>query len=313
MYKFIQELESSNILANIILELTYKCNFNCIYCYQKDLKTSNQFGTDNILKIIDIVKNKGCIFLKLTGGEPFTRNDFLDIYRYAYNKNLKISISTNASLIDDKHIDVLKQIPPVCIYISVYGSTNKTYNSFTKAKNMFEIVKNNIEKLVVAGFKIQLKTVLNKYNENEIMDIKNFADYYNIDYFVYTKVFDNPSIESSLETKLNITSLVNQNIKGSYNSCNAGLTSAYINPQGKIYLCPRINKSFDIFKSKSFEKLKVLRQKEILVETPCTKCKYNKYSSLCYPSYYLDYKKSINLLKDRCVICKKTLERMKNV
>lgn len=97
------------IYAN--LQLTYKCNFKCLHCYQTPIKNlpKKELNIDEWMKIIDILKEQKTLLIHFTGGEVFTRKDFLDIYNYAYNNHFKIIISTNASLINDTIVDVFSE------------------------------------------------------------------------------------------------------------------------------------------------------------------------------------------------------------
>lgn len=291
-------------LTYVTYELTYKCNFNCIYCFQEDMKSSYNLITSDSKRVIDILKDNGCIFIKFTGGEPFVRSDFMDIYEYTYDKNIKLTIGTNAVLITDDQINILKEKKPLAMYISLYGATDETHDSFTNTTNQLNIVKNNILKLAAANIKIQLKSVLNKYNEKEILKIKDFADKNGINYHLYTSVIKHPELQVDTNKINKIINSINQEYKENSNFCGAGQTSAYINPMGNIYLCPRSRSgNISIFEDNFKLKLQKLREKEILQEVPCINCKYSKYGSICYPVYKEDYNRSIDQLKKRCSKC----------
>ena len=72
--------EQNHQLYSVIFEITPKCNFNCVHCYLHDHHCSNELSYDEIIEIIDILYEKEVLFLTLTGGDIFTRKDFLDIY-----------------------------------------------------------------------------------------------------------------------------------------------------------------------------------------------------------------------------------------
>ena len=83
--------EQNHQLYSVIFEITPKCNFNCVHCYLHDHHCSNELSYDEIIEIIDILYEKEVLFLTLTGGDIFTRKDFLDIYLYAKKKGLSLS------------------------------------------------------------------------------------------------------------------------------------------------------------------------------------------------------------------------------
>ena len=92
-------------------ELTYRCNLDCLHCYCKGMHRE-ELNFKEICLYLDMLKSEGCIFLLFTGGDPFIRSDFLDIYNYAKGKGFFITIFTNGTLINSKIISHLKKNPP---------------------------------------------------------------------------------------------------------------------------------------------------------------------------------------------------------
>src|SRR5213080_3957357 len=72
----------------VALNLTKRCNLKCAHCYL-DATTkagggSDELTTEECSHLIDQIAqvNRGCL-LVITGGEPLTRPDILDIARHA--------------------------------------------------------------------------------------------------------------------------------------------------------------------------------------------------------------------------------------
>lgn len=171
------------------LQLTYRCNCKCLHCYQTPIKDflDKELDFDEWRKILDILKDNKTMIIHFTGGEVFVRNDFIKIYEYAYDKNFKIMISTNASLIDDKWIELFKRKKSYKVAITLYGMSESTYKKFTK-NNALEKVYINILNLNKNGIEIFLKTIGNIYNKNELNQIYMFAKNFNIDFFAFFKI-----------------------------------------------------------------------------------------------------------------------------
>ena len=73
------------------LEITERCNLRCAHCYINlpsgdQVARDKELSTAEIQNILDQIVDQGCLWLLLTGGEPFLRPDFLDIYTYAKKK-----------------------------------------------------------------------------------------------------------------------------------------------------------------------------------------------------------------------------------
>ncbi len=108
-----------NVPLNMQFEVTYKCNNNCIFCYnQKQTERSEELDTNSAKKIISNIKESGVLSLNFNGGEPLIRKDFLELAEYAASIGLDIHLNTNASLIDDEYASKLvNYFPSVCTTI----------------------------------------------------------------------------------------------------------------------------------------------------------------------------------------------------
>ena len=89
---------------SVLLEVTPRCNMNCIHCYLKNNHIASEMSYERIIELIDILYEKGILFLTFTGGEIFTRKDFLSIYLYAKKKGFLVELFTNGYLISDEYL-----------------------------------------------------------------------------------------------------------------------------------------------------------------------------------------------------------------
>ena len=160
----------------VLFELTAKCNFNCIHCYLQNCHKATDLSTSRIKKILDILYDKGILFLTLTGGEIFTRKDFLEIYIYAKKKGFLVELFTNGYLLNDDIISVLAEYPPILVSISIYGSNNETYKKITGISGAYDKVIENCIKLKAAGIRTALKSPILTYTVDEMENMKKTAE-----------------------------------------------------------------------------------------------------------------------------------------
>ena len=131
-------------------ELTPLCNLDCKMCFVH--LTANQFdkkkllSTDQWKHIISQAHNAGMLYASLTGGECLTYPGFDDIYLFLYNLGIIPSILSNGILIDDRRIGFFKQYPPRMIRITLYGSSEDSYEQVT-GHRVYHTVLNNIMRL----------------------------------------------------------------------------------------------------------------------------------------------------------------------
>ncbi|MBR5800434.1 MAG: radical SAM protein [Lachnospiraceae bacterium] len=160
----------------VLFELTSKCNFNCVHCYLQNFHVPDELTTEQVKNILDILCEKGILFLTLTGGEILARRDFLEIYLYAKKKGFLVELFTNGYLFSDEIILALQEYPPLLVSISLYGANDNTYEKITGIKGAFSVVKENCYKLKNAGVRVALKSPILTYTLFEMQDMKQVAD-----------------------------------------------------------------------------------------------------------------------------------------
>ena len=107
------------------IELTNKCNFKCVHCYEtveRDCEEYTLFSTEKLLRIIDDLSDMGVISVFLTGGEAMLRKDFDQIYIYLRKKGILTAILSNGSTITEEKCKMFQHYMPRMIDISLYGS-----------------------------------------------------------------------------------------------------------------------------------------------------------------------------------------------
>ena len=167
--------ERSPLSAQI--ELTYRCNFDCIHCYCKGLEDKNrELSTEEWKKILYTLKEEGCLLLCLTGGDPLVREDFLEIYSYAKAKGFIITLFTNGYALTEKLIAYLAKHPPHCIEITLNGITPTTYESITQKRGSYPKIIGNIKLLKENKLHLILKTNCLKANKDELGWIKKWTE-----------------------------------------------------------------------------------------------------------------------------------------
>ena len=92
-------------LKELCLEITDRCYLDCVYCSTfNDSDRSNcsqHMSLSTVKRIVDQFVNLGGELLELSGGEPLTHPDIIDIVKYAVDKKkLKIVLYTSGVLPD---------------------------------------------------------------------------------------------------------------------------------------------------------------------------------------------------------------------
>lgn len=162
-----------------VVEITPYCNFACPHCYVKGFKDVDVLTVDDYKKIAAIFKDKGILNITITGGEPFSRPDFKDIYMAFKNEGFLIDIFTNASLIDEEMAKFLSKYPPRSLDITLYGVSDKEYQQFTGVKDAFSKVINSLDLLTKYGVFFTTKMILNINNYTRLDEYNKLAVSFN--------------------------------------------------------------------------------------------------------------------------------------
>jgi len=168
----------AHVPLRVQLELTRRCNLNCVHCYTGPAANSQrqeEMPLHVLLEIVDELIGLGCLELSFTGGEPLLRRDFADVYRHARQSGLLTRVYTNATLLDDEVLALLKEYPPMCVDVSVYGATAHTYERVTRRPGSFEAAMRAVRRLAESGVPLSLKTILTNLNAHESEAMERLA------------------------------------------------------------------------------------------------------------------------------------------
>jgi molybdenum cofactor biosynthesis protein A len=160
------------------ISLTEKCNLRCTYCMPENgvlLSPQSQLMTANeVLHIAALFVQNGVDKIRLTGGEPLLRKDFSEILTSLSTLPVKLSITTNAILVD-RYIETFKSCGLKDINVSLDTLNTTKFDAITK-RDQFSKAMSNIELLIQEGFMVKLNVVLMKgFNDDEIIDFINYT------------------------------------------------------------------------------------------------------------------------------------------
>ena len=153
-------------------ELTARCNFDCPMCYvhlkQEDIEAQGrELTAKQWIDIARQARDAGMVFALLTGGEPFVRKDFFEIYRAMKEMGLMISINSNGSMLSGPILEKLLEDPPFRVNVSLYGGSNETYCGMC-GQPAFDRVVENIAALKAGGVDVRLNVSITPYNREDL-------------------------------------------------------------------------------------------------------------------------------------------------
>ncbi|MBN1871706.1 MAG: radical SAM protein [Candidatus Omnitrophica bacterium] len=263
------KLHSESIPFGGKIELTHGCNLKCKHCFIPQKNNIPELKTSDFIRLIDEIHAAGTFSLCFTGGEPFLREDFLDIYSYARRKGFFISIFTNATLITGAVAKELCALPPQNIEVTLNGITEDIYEGVTGVKGSFKKAMEAIYIMRDKRLPVTVKANGMKINRSQILEIKKFSERvlgksrFRCDLVIYPGLNGSKeplSLRLSEEEIMDIL-YKNEDMRSSFVNifCNAehspwlegdflflcGLNTFQIDPWGRLRICPFLKDSYE--------------------------------------------------------------------
>lgn len=304
--KFEEENLKKNEAKGAYIYLTTECNLRCPHCYMDaGLKKEEELTTEEIKKLLVVLKKLNYTHITYTGGEIFLRDDLCEILEFSKKLNLKNILLTNGILINRFIIEkIYLFIDEIQISIDGYDEQSNSKirgkDNFVKALEAIELLYEFKLKTAIAVTPIYLEVfknshkykkfaefILNKYKDNikikfslELMDGRNFKAN-NQDNKKYNQLLSNIVEEIYPDESLNNFAL--NYVEGGFIS-NCGYGDLTFNSNGDVYMCSLINKLDEIsnvrkdkFDLEKIEKISTeIKLKTSSLEIhPCKACSLN--------------------------------------
>lgn len=244
-----------------------------------------ELSTQEILTLIEDMSDFGCQSIALTGGEPFLRKEWPLFLQKINSLDMQAIFMTNAMLINDDVLDILKLYPNTAIGISLDGPDKETHDYIRGISGIFEHFCNIVPKLKEIGIYVAIPTTVMQSNYDKLDDILNLLislgvdawqlqivkpserlpkdelltekQYYDLakkiteyreNYLDKINIMESDCIGyfSQLQPKLHI-----QNWRG----CECGIYSVSIEADGNVKGCPNMNNSEGNIKTRPFKEI----------------------------------------------------------
>lgn len=161
----------------VVWNITRTCNLRCVHCYSDSYaqKYPGELTTDEAKRVIDDLAGFGVPALLFSGGEPLTRPDLFELMSYATGKGLRVTLSTNGTLIDEATAARLKQIGLTYVGISLDG-IGETNDLFRGKQGAFDAAVRGMRHCRAVGQKVGLRLTLTRRNCMDLHDIFDFIE-----------------------------------------------------------------------------------------------------------------------------------------
>ena len=314
-------------------ELTPCCNLSCKMCYvrKSPSEVKEEGGLICAADWIALAKEcreKGMLYLLLTGGEPLTHPEFKEIYTAVRNMGYVVSINTNGTLIDDDMVAFLAANPPSKVNMSLYGASRETYYNLCGVPEAFDKTVYALKAMKAAGISVKINYTATKYNMADMKGIMKIGDefgcYVQSASYMFpplrrdeSRVGENdrmtPEEDAGFSIKYESASMAKEQFiarckaraerrpgtideecmdaPSEHIRCRAGTTAFWVNWNGDISLCGMIPVKSANIRETDFESAwnKVREDTaKIFMPSKCTECADREVCAVCAASCYCE-------------------------
>ncbi len=163
-----------------MLELTYRCNFNCKMCYVRmtDAQATPYGRMRTVEEWLDMarqLRDAGVVDLRLTGGECTQYPGFEELYEQLSQMGFFVSVLSNAAAYTPSLKALFERYPPYAMAISLYGASNETYAAVTGDPKGFDKTMENIRYLKSLGVRLRLTFTAVQQNIRDLPKINEIS------------------------------------------------------------------------------------------------------------------------------------------
>ncbi len=168
---------NGNILFSALVELTYRCNLDCFFCYNDLALRGRLMDTSDYERFFRDLASLSCLHLTLSGGEPLVHPRFFEIAAKGRDLGFVLRIKSNGHALRGQTLRRLKEeIDPFVVEVSLHGARAETHDRQTRVQGSFLRLLANFEEMLRIGLRFKINTTLTRWNEGEIEEMSALAE-----------------------------------------------------------------------------------------------------------------------------------------
>lgn len=172
----IRKVWRDNQLFSVLVELTYRCNLDCYFCYNDLGLRGEPLSTEEYFRFFEDMRDLQVLNLTLSGGEPLAHPDFLKLGARARELGFVVRIKSNGhALCGEMARRIRDEIDPFLIEVSLHGATAATHDRQTRVPGSFARLLTNLRQVLELGIRVKINSTLTCWNEDEAEGMLDLA------------------------------------------------------------------------------------------------------------------------------------------
>ena len=156
----------------VVWTMSRRCNLHCVHCYSdsENRDYPGELTAEEVRRMLEDLARFQIPALLLSGGEPLYHPRFFEFAGFAKDLGLRLTVSTNGTLIDPVTAQRIKQTGFSYVGISFDG-LGKVNDQFRGKQGAFEAALAGVRHLKAVGQKAGLRFTLTRRNVEALPQI----------------------------------------------------------------------------------------------------------------------------------------------
>lgn len=155
--------------VSVFLAVTNRCNIVCKHCNVFPTRNSDEdLSTEEMLSLIRELAEIKVFSLRISGGEPLVREDIFRLMDEIARHPMRMSLNTNAMLVDDgvsRRLAEYRRVDEVMV--SLDGSCAEVHDALRGSRSFARTVR-GIENLLLRGHQVTIYTTVTRLNRLDL-------------------------------------------------------------------------------------------------------------------------------------------------
>ncbi len=160
-----------------LLELTYRCNLRCFFCYNDRNAIRSELSTGQWLTVLDQIAAMGVLHLGLSGGEPLMHPGFFEVLARARELGFATRVKTSGDLMTREVARrIRREGDPFLVELSLHGADAAVHERQTRVPGSFDRLLENARAGREEGLRIRFVVTLTRWNEAQMEAMANLGE-----------------------------------------------------------------------------------------------------------------------------------------
>ncbi len=188
--------ENEQAIGAAFIYLTNRCNLKCKHCYinpahSEDRNTGpGEVSAGQVLDFVDECRELGLASVKLSGGEPSLREDFMFICEEIKKRDLRLDIETNGTFLTAEEVHRLGDIGTEFVGVSLDSHEPEIHDRRRGVEGCFAKAVATLRNLGETGISTQIISVVATDNVDGIEELGKLAKSIGVGSIKFNLIFE---------------------------------------------------------------------------------------------------------------------------